>query len=230
MIAGATKAVGVGTAVFEGVRQIGGLLGIGGGSDVNIARSFARRHKLACDIPQGSVPQARALIAKRIDPCTGRPFPTGIDTAVNVPVVTTQPTVNIPTAQPGGAPIIQAGMPMSLQTAIGGLGGAIARSAPGVIRTVTGKISSIVMPSGKRFSRRDAAAFLRRIGDVATGAALMGISQQDAAEILLTAGRRRRRGITAAQVRNARRTACMVSRLARDLNVKPAPARRRTCR
>jgi len=102
----------------------------------------------------------------------------------------------------------------------------------GLIRTTTGRVSGIVLASGQRFSRKEAAALIRRVGFEAAAIAL-GIGVIEAAEILLadSKSRRRGRGITAAQVRNARRTTCMVSRLARDLGVKAAPVRRKTtCR
>jgi hypothetical protein len=133
----------------------------------------------------------------------------------------------VPPVPPGGGKV-------SLMPAAGMAGiGAIARmGGRGLIRTTTGRISRIVLPSGQGFSRKQAASLIRRVGFEAAAVAL-GIGIVEAAEILLTdsKSRSRGRGITAAQVRNARRTTCAVARLARDLGVKPAPARRRTsCR
>lgn len=103
----------------------------------------------------------------------------------------------------------------------------------GLYRTTTGRVAGVVLPSGARYSKKRAAALIRKVGFEVAATAL-GISLYEAAELLLadaqTSSRRRRRGLTYAQVRNARRTACMVSRLARDLNVKPAPRSRGTCR
>lgn len=113
-----------------------------------------------------------------------------------------------------------------------GLPAVISRVGGPLVRTTTGLISKIILPSGAAFSRKNAAALIRRVGFEAAAVAL-GISLVEAAEILLQDSKRRgrRKGITAANIRNARRTACMVSRMARDLNVKPAPARRaRSCR
>lgn len=232
---------------------VGSLAGklFGGGSSENIARGFSKRHGLSCAILDRDKGQAAAMIAKGIDPCTGRAKnPVQTVTVPNIPGAGATPPIRPTNGDPDLYPFIpdsaytvppdfgpvqprmnvtRRTAPVSAITERAGtyLSGAIA----GVFRTQTGRISSVVMPSGKRFSRKNAVAFLKRVGDIATGAALMGISQQEAAEMVLTQAPRRRRGITAAQVRNARRTACMVSRLARDLGVKPAPARRRsTCR
>ena len=102
----------------------------------------------------------------------------------------------------------------------------------GILRTATGRISGVVLGSGQRFSRKNAAALIRKVGLEAAAVAL-GIGVVEVAEILLAESTKRRRsgGITAAQVRNARSTTCKVARLARDLGVKPAPVRRKTsCR
>jgi hypothetical protein len=134
----------------------------------------------------------------------------------------------VPPTPPGGGKV-------SLMPAAGMAGiGAVARmGARGLVRTTTGRISRIVLPSGQSFSRKEAASLIRRVGFEAAAVAL-GIGIVEAAELLLTdsKSRRRGRGITAAQVRNARRTTCAVARLARDLGVKPAPVRRRktSCR
>lgn len=134
----------------------------------------------------------------------------------------------VPPSPPGGGKV-------SLLPAAGMAGiGAIARmGGRGLIRTTTGKISKIMLPSGQVFSRKNAASLIRRVGFEAAAVAL-GITVVEAAELLLADSqtRRRGRGITAAQVRNARRTTRMVCNLARDLGVKAAPVRRRktTCR
>lgn len=132
----------------------------------------------------------------------------------------------IPPTPPGG------GTRMSLIGAAGMSSLPMIGRAAGIIRTQTGRIGRIFLPSGASVSKRDAASLIRRVGFEAAAVAL-GITAVEAAELLLqeSARRRRGRGITAAQVRNARRTTCMVARLARDLGVKPAPVRRRkTCR
>lgn len=231
-LAGASKFLGAGGIAFEATRQIGSLLGFGNGE--NIARNLSA--DLGCQIPQAQAAAARGFVAKGINPCTMQPLtpdvaakrPEAPRGAVSAPAAPARPVITVP---PGGNGMsVQAGM-------IGG-GGALVRAGaavvPGLIRTATGRISSIVLPSGQKFSRKRAAQLIKRVG-FQTAAAALGVGIIELAEILLadaetTARRRRGRGITAAQVRNARRTACAVSRLARDLQVKPAPARRRTCR
>lgn len=112
-------------------------------------------------------------------------------------------------------------------------GRAIVRYAPGILRTVTGRISSIVLPSGQKYSAKRAASLIKSVGLQAAAAAL-GVGVVEVAEILLSqtgpGARRRRRGISYAQLRNAKRVACTISRMARDLNVKPATRSRGTCR
>lgn len=125
---------------------------------------------------------------------------------------------------------------MSLLPAAGMAGiGAIARmgGGRGLIRTTTGRISRIMLPSGQVFSRKNAAALIRRVGFEAAAIAL-GITVIEAAELLLTDSQTRRRGkgITAAQLRNAKSTTCRVRNAARTLGIRStaAPRRRKTCR
>lgn len=228
LITGIGTAIGIGGTVFEGVKQLGGIFGFG--SEQNIAKSLSR--ELGCTIPQAQAEAARGFVAKGINPCTMGPLTPQQRAARPEAPKAPIPVFDQPVTPPGGNGM--AITTMGFGGGLGATGGAIIRRAGqalgGVIRTQTGRISSIVLPSGQRFTRKNAAALIRRFGpDIA--AAALGITLVQAAEILLTQQKtRRRRGITAAQVRNARRTACMVSRLARDLGVKPAPARRSTCR
>lgn len=120
---------------------------------------------------------------------------------------------------------------MSLMTSMSALP-AIARGAGGLLRTSTGRISRIVLPSGQTFTRRSAANLIRRVGFEAAAVAL-GIGIVEAAELLLTDSqtRRRRRGITGAQLATTKRTICTLKRMAADVGIKSAPVRRRrTCR
>lgn len=234
VIANAGKFLGAGSIAFEAGRKIGGLLGLGG--DNNIARNLSA--DLGCTIPQDQAAAARSFVARGINPCTMQPLtpevaarrPEAPKPGPAQPVATTvaAPTSPVITVPPGGGGV-------SVQAGIGGVGGALVRAtglalAPGILRTATGRISSIVLPSGQRFSRKRAAALIRRVGlDVASVA--LGIGIIEAAEILLAESKpRRRRGITHRQIASARRVACMVSKMARDLNVKPAPRRTSTCR
>lgn len=195
-----------------------GLLGFGGSSQgPNIARSLSA--KAGCTILQKDAANARAAMAAGINPCTG--LPRG-----GLP-----PLAPTPGFGPGfGSVPATGGAGSGGGSAIGPL--ARMAGAGGLRRTATGRVSSIVLASGQTFSRAKAAALIRRVGfEVATVA--LGISLLEAAEILLTQSRagRRRRGISGAQIANAKRTMCTISRMARDLGIKPAPVRRKTaCR
>lgn len=210
-------------ALLSGAGKLGQLAGafggvFGGSSEPNVAKALSQRY--GCRILQSSAPAARQLIAAGINPCTKQPIPGGAQTVTVPPGFgPAMPRANM-SRREAGELIVRGGQ---------AVGRAIMGSTGVVNRTATGRISSVML-GNRRVSRRDIASLLRRIGDIATGAAIVGISLQDAADIVISSSKRRRRGITAAQVRNARRTACMVSRLARDLGVKPAPVRRRTCR
>jgi len=226
VIAGITKAVGIGSTVYAGVTELGKALGFGGGSDVNIARSFSKG--LGCDIRQSDKAYAQSFIEKGINPCTMTPLTPAQAQARGVAQTTQaqqyEAMINGPQSLPGGGGVSQMGM----------TGGNVIRYAgsavPGIIRTVTGRISSIVLPSGQKYSAKRAASLIRSVGLQAAAAAL-GIGIVEVAELLLSQQRpRRRRGISYAQLRNAKRVACTVSRMARDLGVKPATRSRGTCR
>jgi len=161
----------------------------------------------------------------------------GLPPGFPTPSIETLKTPALPPRQalPARQMVPPGGGKVSLMPAAGMAGiGAIARmGARGLVRTSTGRISRIVLPSGQSFSRKQAASLIRRVGFEAAAIAL-GIGVVEAAELLLTdsKSRSRGRGISAAQVRNARRTTCAVARLARDLGIKAAPVRRRktSCR
>lgn len=174
-------------------------------------------------------------------PIRGGPTPADLGFPVPSPAVIrapAQPRLPPPPALGGPASGGGGGGGMSLLPTVSGgfsLGSQLPRligGAGGAIRTQTGRIGRIILPSGARVSKRDAANLIRRLGFEAAAVAL-GITALEAAEIFLqeSSRKRRGRGITAAQVRNARRTTCMVRNLARDLGVRAAPVRRkRTCR
>lgn len=167
-------------------------------------------------------------------PATGAPPPIVLPNPVKLPTISPKifKTPALPRRQPVTPP---GGGNVSLIPAAGGMAGigAIARmGGRGLMRTTTGRISKIMLPSGQVFSRKNAASLIRRVGFEAAAVAL-GITAIEAAEILLADSQTRRRGkgITAAQVRNARSTTRRVACLARDLGIKAAPVRRRkTCR
>jgi len=147
------------------------------------------------------------------------------------------PRLPPPTSRIGSPKMSALSLSMSGLPAIAGRIGA-GMAGRGIARTATGRISSIVLASGQRFSRKSAAALIRKVGLEAAAVAL-GIGVVEAAEILLAdsqaqARRRRGRGITAAQLRNAKRVNCTVKRMAADLGcgVRATPTRRRktSCR
>lgn len=204
---------------------IGGLFG---GSDVNLARGFSQRMGLPCTIRDDQKTLATEYLNSGFTPADVCSLVQG--------GIASNPQFDIPLALPGGAPtggqqmslVANAGM-SALPTIARGVGGALARATPGIVRTSTGRISSVVLASGRRFSRKQIGTFIRTVGDIATAAAILGITLQDAADVVMTKTRRRR-GITAAQLANAKRVSCTISRMARDLGVKPAAARRTRCR
>lgn len=204
----------------------------GGGSDVNLARGFSSRMGLPCTVRDDQKNLVTEYLNSGFSPSDVCSIVQG--GVPSMDVIGVQP----PLAMPGGAPTTGGNFAMSLVGSTGmsalptigrTVGGALARSAPGVYRTVTGRLSSVVLGSGRRFSRRQIGTFIRTVGDIATAAAILGISLQDAADVV-TSKTRRRRGISAAQLANAKRVACTISRMARDLNVKPATRRRTSCR
>lgn len=188
--------------------------------------------KLPTAIQQPASQLSQAAIDEIIHrPATGAPPPLTLPSPVSLPpvskaVLSTQALPKRVMVPPGGGRV-------SLIPAAMASAGALARiGGRGLLRTTTGRISKIMLPSGQAFSRKNAASLIRRVGFEAAAVAL-GITIVEAAEILLTDSQTRRRGkgITAAQVRNARSTTRRVACLARDLGIKAAPVRRRkTCR
>jgi len=201
----------VGSAVLSGVLS---KFASSGGSG-NVANNLSQR--LGCTILQKDAQAAMAAENRGINPCTGQPkFP--IPTLMNIPKSIGPGFGSVPgfVAAPTG------GM-SSLPT--------IARGVGGLIRTTTGRVSKIILPSGATFSRAKAAALIRRVGFEAAAVAL-GITLIEAAEILLTQSQagRRKRGITGSQLATTKRTICSLRRMMRDLNITKAPARRSSCR
>lgn len=75
----------------------------------------------------------------------------------------------------------------------------------------------IALKLGRRIAIKGALAVLKRLG-VAAGQEALGISGQQAAQLILARPKRRARGITAANLRTTRRTLRKVAALAGDLN------------
>lgn len=106
---------------------------------------------------------------------------------------------------------------------------AVARAVPGIVRTVTGKISRIVTPEGRSFSRKQVVSFAKRFGPEAAAAAL-GVTVADVLSGILddSTTRRRRRGITPRDLQTTRRTICKVKSM--NKMISGTPVRRRTCK
>lgn len=211
-----------------GLARVGGVRGITQSLFSKLGGGFGAPQSFVAD------PDIEAIINR---PATGTQPPIALPPPVPLPTVSEailRTVAKPPTPVPIRQPVPPGGGKVSL-IAAGGMSsmGAIARmGARGLVRTSTGRISRIMLPSGQTFSRKNAASLIRRVGFEAAAVAL-GISVVEAAELLLTDSqtRRRGRGITAAQVRNARSTTRRVACLARDLGIKAAPVRRRkTCR
>jgi hypothetical protein len=112
----------------------------------------------------------------------------------------TQPRISIP-----GPTVIQAGLPSIFGRAVAPLLGAAAR----------------------RIDRRKAVLLARELG-IAAAAAALGITALELAELLVSAPRRRRRGITASQISTTKATIRRIDSLNRSIAaVCPPPARRR---
>lgn len=201
----------------------GGLGGLfGGGGDVNIANDLSRQ--VGCTIAQSDADQARALIARGIDPCTGQAktvaattFDTGVPDRVDL-----FPTI-VPGSQP--IPVFEAG-PGGTPVPVNGTSGALEFTRTGLIRNV--------IVNGRRVSRKNAAALIRKQG-IEIGARALGLTLQQAAQVVVqqSSRPRRRRGITGRQITEARRVMNTINSFGKALGctTRRAPARRKsTCR
>jgi len=223
---GGFSAGGIGGAIFGAGA---GLFG-GGNGGPNIAKSLSQQ--VGCTIRQSDANNARALIKQGVDPCTmqniradsapnrtdlfplpGIGGPVGVPTMARPPVtVSQQPTVT----GPGGTP-------MMARTG----GGALEFTATGLIRNV--------IVNGRRISRKNAAAFIRKAG-MDVGAQGLGLSLQQAAMVVLqqSARPRRRKGISGAQITQAKRVINTINSMAKSLGCatprRRAPARKTSCR
>lgn len=199
---------------------LGGAFG-GGNGGPNIANTLSKQ--VGCTILQSDANQARALMAKGINPCTGQNERVpGIDDprfTFNQPQQVLQPipVFDTPTVTgPGGVPMAQRM----------GSGGALEFTTTGLIRSV--------IVNGRRISRKNAASFIRKAG-MDVGAQGLGISVQQAAMIILqqSSRPRRRKGISGAQITQAKRVINTINSMSKQLGctTRRAPARRKTsCR
>lgn len=246
LVAKAATAAGIfqsGRSLFG---QVTGLFG--GGADVNLARKFSKRCGLSSPITQDARNQLKRRFpgndelqcavarGENIMQAQQPTFDAFMRALPNIPAAPAAPPA--PPAIPPSIPTPSAfggGPRMSLITSAGMSGvPAIARAGTQLIgnifRTSTGKISGFLV-GGRRISRKSAVKLAKEVG-IGTAAATLGIGAVELAQAILdeSTTRRRRRGITARDLANARRVACKVSRMARDLNVKPAARRTGVCR
>lgn len=126
---------------------------------------------------------------------------------------------------PGGAPSgfsagalpdlgpLAMGLPGLIPRA-GALIGGAARAGVGLMRTAAGKVRGVFLGSGRFISSKKGAALAKRVGIDAAAAAL-GISAVEMAEMVLASqeGRRRGRGLSARDMRIAKRTIRTIDRL-----------------
>jgi hypothetical protein len=202
---------------------ITGALGGALGDDTNIARSLSGQ--VGCTITQANANQARALIARGIDPCTGQQktvSQTAFDTGVP------DRSVLFPTIVPGSSPI-----PV-FETGPGGTPVPVNGQSSGALEfTRTGLIRNVIV-NGRRVSRKNAAALIRKQG-IEIGARALGLSLTQAAQVVLqqSSRPRRRRGITGRQITEARRVMNTINTFGKALGctTRRAPARRKAaCR
>lgn len=212
--------------------------GFGGNGNVNLARGFSSRQGLPCVVRED---QKNLVLAMQSRGLTGQQICSAAQGGIPSQTMEDVILKKLPPVPPGGVeaivkdvviPGVIGGGSMSaigrgtqLATRVaGGL-----RRAPGVYYTTTGRLSSVVLATGKSMGVRQIASFIRFVGDIALAASILGISMQDAADVL-TRKRRRRRGISGAQLANAKRVICTVNKMAKDLNCKPTARRRTSCR
>lgn len=112
-----------------------------------------------------------------------------------------------------------------LATGAAGLA-AVGRGMFGLIRSATGRISGVRLGSGTFVSRKKMVALAKRVGIEAAAIAL-GITVVSLAEAIATTPTRRRRGISAADIRRTRSTLRKVCVLTNDL--KTVTGRKRVC-
>lgn len=189
------------------------------GGNGNGGQNLARKFSAGCGISP-PLSQSVAKIAKQQpNPCDfARRLSTGF-AGGRMPLPAGQ--VMQPPAPPGG-------------TGVGSFG-------PAVLGAITGSGVAQASPAGfvagailTPALRRRAITFAKQFG-IQLAATVFGISLLEMAELVAKPPRRRRRGITAAQLANARRVNCKIQTMAKSLGMsctgRAAPRRRKTtCR
>jgi len=232
-----------------------GLALTGSPGGVNIAKSLSKQ--VGCTIAQSNANQARAMLAKGINPCTG--VASG---ATGVPTQNTQiPTMPQPTIRTSGpatpaqtlnfnlapfdreaagfglppgyptpsinvlkTPALPRSMPVSANFALPTAG----MAAIGQIAGLAGRVG---------FSAANKRRIIRVVREVGIqGAAVaLGLQLADVAQVVANPPKRRRKGISGAQLANAKRVNRAVMCMAKQLQsscgpVRRASPRKSTCR
>lgn len=229
-----------------------GLQLTGDPGGVNIANRLSKQ--VGCTIAQSNADQARALLAKGIDPCTGAAKATSgfPDSAFNIPAKA-QPTVktsgpigaippvgntfNLNLAPfdreaagfglPPGYPIPSMNvlktpaLPRSTQMSAFGAIPSTGMAAIGQIAGLAGRVA--ISAANKRKILR----LVRAVG-IQTAATILGLELATVAQVVANPPRRRRKGITGAQLANAKRVNRAVLCMANDLKSSCGAPTRRT--
>jgi hypothetical protein len=241
---------------LPGGQFISGALALTGSpGGVNIANRLSKQ--VGCTIAQSNADQARALLAKGIDPCTGAAkAPTGVpDSAFRVPtlppptVKTSGPIGQIPSvAQPtfnlnfGGFDREAAGFglppgfptpslavlktpALPRRTDVSAFG-AIPTSGMAAIGQIAGMAGRVGISAA---NKRKILRVVREVG-IQGAAVALGLAVTDVAQVVANPPRRRRKGITGAQLANAKRVNRAVLCMANQLKSSCGAPTRRTVR
>lgn len=213
--------------IGAGVGILGSVAGLfGGGSKGSTAggvidpTGIASKFSARCGIFP-PITKAQARVARQSGPggecAAGRQLATNMGISSIPRPFTPQP---IPIGLPPGM-----GMGSNILAAVTGSGSAQAGFGAAGFRAAGAVLSPAL--------RRKAIAFAKNFG-IQLAATVFGISLLEMAEIVAKPPRRRRRGISAAQLANARRVNCKIQSMAKSLGMscsgRRAPTRRKTCR
>lgn len=238
-----------------------GLALTGSPGGINIANKLSKQ--VGCTIAQSDANQARALLAKGINPCTGTSTrDIGIpDQTFSVP---TQTTPVVKTSGPIGqsppiAPIFNVNLSAPFDREAAGFGlppgfptpslnvlkapalprgqamsafGAIPSTGMAAIGQIAGLAGRVAISAA---NKRKILRVVKAVG-IQTAATVLGLELATVAQVVANPPRRRRKGITGAQLANAKRVNRAVLCMANDLKsscgapARRAPRRKTTCR
>lgn len=238
VIPGGTQALGL----FEAVKG------------ENIANKLSKQ--VGCTIPQRNADQARALLAKGINPCTMQttgpiaPVPTTYPVSGTVGrVLSRLPLPGIAPGQPTGGlvynqqtgewqaaptPGYEGNVPLEiLKTPVPGK--TVEFGAMSMIAPTAGmaSVTAVANLAGRALFtaavKRKILRVVRAVG-IQTAATILGLGIADVAQVVANPPRRRRKGITGAQLANAKRVNRAVMSMANELSCSCAKTPRRTYR